>query len=196
MEDSERVSDDEQVYGTPVFVLLPSHSHSFTIPNVPDDSTVQDLKTAIFEHCPGYPKQSGQRIIVKGRVLADDEVLSKIWEVCHCRAALKSHGIGLTRMSDPASKRITHCSFGCAPFCLVKYTSVISPTSNAVFLGTVIHPLAHFGHDTRSPPCIDGSPTSYSFTIVISSYGIHHTHSRECVADPLRANCTTLERFC
>lgn len=59
----------------PVHVLLPSHSHSFDVYNLPRDATVADLKHAISEQCLGRPQASGQRIIMQGRLLMDGESL-------------------------------------------------------------------------------------------------------------------------
>ncbi|KAF8332692.1 uncharacterized protein EI90DRAFT_3288897 [Cantharellus anzutake] len=59
----------------PVQVVLASHSYSFSIANLPPNATISELKHAIFEQCPGRPKQSGQRVIFYGRVLGDNETL-------------------------------------------------------------------------------------------------------------------------
>ncbi|KAF8322080.1 hypothetical protein DL93DRAFT_2223687 [Clavulina sp. PMI_390] len=59
----------------PVTVLLPSHSYTLTISDLAPGATVADLKRAISEQCPGNPQVSGQRVIMQGRLLADDEVL-------------------------------------------------------------------------------------------------------------------------
>ncbi|EUC59008.1 transmembrane protein, putative [Rhizoctonia solani AG-3 Rhs1AP] len=47
---------------------------------VPARARVADLKTAIAEQCPGQPRPNGQRIIWKGRVVVDEEVVGDIWE--------------------------------------------------------------------------------------------------------------------
>ncbi|CAE6423414.1 unnamed protein product [Rhizoctonia solani] len=47
---------------------------------VPAQARVADLKTAIAEQCPGQPRPNGQRIIWKGRVVVDEEVVGDIWE--------------------------------------------------------------------------------------------------------------------
>ncbi|KAJ1311916.1 hypothetical protein OPQ81_010376 [Rhizoctonia solani] len=47
---------------------------------VPARARVADLKTAIAEQCPGQPKPNGQRIIWKGRVVVDEEVVGDIWK--------------------------------------------------------------------------------------------------------------------
>jgi hypothetical protein len=56
-------------------ILLPSHSYSFTVDDLGPDATISELKRAIFEACPGRPKQSGQRIIVGGRLMQDNEAV-------------------------------------------------------------------------------------------------------------------------
>lgn len=61
--------------GAPVTVLLPSHSHTLTISNLQPGATIADLKRALSEQCPGRPQASGQRIIMQGRLLADNDVL-------------------------------------------------------------------------------------------------------------------------
>ncbi|KAF9520340.1 hypothetical protein BS47DRAFT_755366 [Hydnum rufescens UP504] len=58
---------------TSVHVFLPSHSYSLTLHDLALDATVAELKHAIFEQCPGRPRESGQRIIVQGKLLSDEE---------------------------------------------------------------------------------------------------------------------------
>ncbi|KAH7924044.1 hypothetical protein BV22DRAFT_1113041 [Leucogyrophana mollusca] len=60
-------------------VELPSYSHSFSI-DVPPTSTVHDIKTAISHTCTGHPRVDGQRIIWRGRYLADEERMGDIWK--------------------------------------------------------------------------------------------------------------------
>ncbi|KAJ8086464.1 hypothetical protein AAF712_002106 [Marasmius tenuissimus] len=60
-------------------VELPTYAHSFTI-QVPDVCTIRDVKQEIFNVCPGSPQVNGQRIIWRGRYLADDEKLEDIWK--------------------------------------------------------------------------------------------------------------------
>lgn len=61
-------------------VDLPSHSRSFTL-NVPSDATVLQLKQEIYRTCPGQPRIDGQRLICRGRQLADDESIDSLWKV-------------------------------------------------------------------------------------------------------------------
>ncbi|ELU40863.1 hypothetical protein AG1IA_05116 [Rhizoctonia solani AG-1 IA] len=50
---------------------------------VPAGARVADLKTVIAEQCPGQPKPNGQRIIWKGRIVVDEEVVGDIWKPGH-----------------------------------------------------------------------------------------------------------------
>jgi hypothetical protein len=87
----------------PVHVLLPSHSHSFDVHNLPRDTTVADLKHAISEQCLGRPQPSGQRIIMQGRLLMDGESL-----VC-LHALMLSMFTSLIRSVQPHSEpRVVH----------------------------------------------------------------------------------------
>lgn len=70
---------------TSIEIHLPSFSHSFSI-SVPSDSTIIDLKQEISRTCIGSPSTAGQRVIYKGRVLDDTEIVSQIWKVCNCSA--------------------------------------------------------------------------------------------------------------
>ncbi|KZT39651.1 hypothetical protein SISSUDRAFT_984605 [Sistotremastrum suecicum HHB10207 ss-3] len=60
-------------------VQLPSHGHSFFI-SVPTGSTVLDLKETIARECEGRPRVDGQRIISKGRILSDQELVENLWQ--------------------------------------------------------------------------------------------------------------------
>ncbi|KAG7097115.1 hypothetical protein E1B28_004493 [Marasmius oreades] len=60
-------------------VELPTYAQSFTI-QVPDISTIRDVKQKIFTSCPGAPQVAGQKIIWRGRYLSDDEKLEDIWK--------------------------------------------------------------------------------------------------------------------
>ncbi|KDQ14641.1 hypothetical protein BOTBODRAFT_32398 [Botryobasidium botryosum FD-172 SS1] len=64
---------------TSLNVLLPSHSHSLTL-SLPSQATIADLKHAIFDQCTGRPRPHGQRVIWKGRVVSDTEVVGEIWQ--------------------------------------------------------------------------------------------------------------------
>ena len=61
-------------------VELPAHSHSFQV-QVPDSSSVANIKSEISKSCPGGPKVEGQRLIYAGRLLRDDEQIQDIWPV-------------------------------------------------------------------------------------------------------------------
>jgi Ubiquitin family len=53
-------------------VELPGHHHSFLL-EVPNASTIHNIKTEIAKTCPGGPRIEGQRLIYGGRLLRDDE---------------------------------------------------------------------------------------------------------------------------
>ena len=61
-------------------VELPAHSHSFRV-QVPESSSIANIKSEIFKSCPGGPKVEGQRLIYAGRLLHDDEQIRDIWPV-------------------------------------------------------------------------------------------------------------------
>ena len=65
---------------TNIQVHLPSFSHALRV-SVPSDSTILHLKQEIFRTCIGSPNTAGQRIIYKGRVLDDNEIVSQVWRV-------------------------------------------------------------------------------------------------------------------
>lgn len=65
---------------TTLQVELPSFSYSFTV-SVPSESTILDLKQVIYRKCTGSPNIAGQRIIYKGRVLDDKEIVGQVWKV-------------------------------------------------------------------------------------------------------------------
>ncbi|KAF8481350.1 hypothetical protein JB92DRAFT_2619145, partial [Gautieria morchelliformis] len=72
---------------TTIQVHLPSFSHSFNV-SVTSDSTIIDLKHEIFRTCIGSPNTAGQRVIYKGRVLDDKEIVGHVWKadeprICH-----------------------------------------------------------------------------------------------------------------
>jgi hypothetical protein len=61
-------------------VELPSHSHVFEVkvdPSVP----VSGVKEAISAACVGSPRPDGQRLIWRGRVLKDQELVQDVWKV-------------------------------------------------------------------------------------------------------------------
>lgn len=61
-------------------VELPAHSHSFQV-QVPESSSIANIKSEISKSCPGGPKVEGQRLIYAGRLLRDDEQAQDIWPV-------------------------------------------------------------------------------------------------------------------
>ena len=61
-------------------VQVPSHSLSFQV-TVPPGATILNLKESIKRECPGQPNVDGQRIICKGRVLSNSEVVEDVWKV-------------------------------------------------------------------------------------------------------------------
>ncbi|GJJ07517.1 hypothetical protein Clacol_001719 [Clathrus columnatus] len=69
-------------------VHLAAYYHSFNV-SITSEATILHFKHKITATCPGAPETSGQRIIYKGRVLADTEVIGDIWKssegphVCH-----------------------------------------------------------------------------------------------------------------
>lgn len=64
-----------------IHVLHPTHTKAPLTLAVPSGARVADLKTAISERFPGQPKPNGQRIIWKGRIVVDEEVVGDIWKV-------------------------------------------------------------------------------------------------------------------
>ncbi|KAF8591474.1 hypothetical protein K439DRAFT_1644166 [Ramaria rubella] len=64
---------------TSIQVHLPSLSHSFNV-TLSSDSTILDLKHEISRICIGSPDTTGQRVIYRGRVLSDVEVVGQVWK--------------------------------------------------------------------------------------------------------------------
>jgi hypothetical protein len=60
-------------------VELPSHSYVFTIV-VPENNTIAAVKEAIKLQCAGEPREEGQRLIHRGRILRDNETVKDIWK--------------------------------------------------------------------------------------------------------------------
>ncbi|KAF8529083.1 hypothetical protein BU17DRAFT_37719 [Hysterangium stoloniferum] len=71
-----------------VQVHLPAYSHSFDV-SVSTGANIGQFKQVISRTCPGAPEASGQRVIYKGRVLGDSEIVGDVWKatethhVCH-----------------------------------------------------------------------------------------------------------------
>lgn len=63
-----------------VQVELPQYSHSFSV-QVPPTASILDIKREITQLCLGHPSVEGQRLISKGRVLADAETVEQLWKV-------------------------------------------------------------------------------------------------------------------
>ncbi len=61
-------------------VQVPSHSLSFEVRLAPG-ATVLDLKHAIHHQCRGAPSVDGQRLISKGRLLQNTDLVDSIWTV-------------------------------------------------------------------------------------------------------------------
>ena len=61
-------------------IELPTYAHSFSI-HVPDTCTIFEVKKEISRICPGRPRVDGQKLIWRGRFLADDEKVDTIWKV-------------------------------------------------------------------------------------------------------------------
>lgn len=64
----------------PLQVELPQYSRSFSV-QIPESGSVLDIKQEISRTCPGNPRVEGQRLIWKGRILADAEVVEELWKV-------------------------------------------------------------------------------------------------------------------
>lgn len=60
-------------------IELPAYSHSFNI-DIPTESTIHQVKAEISKACPGQPKIEGQRLICRGRNLADEETVGNLWK--------------------------------------------------------------------------------------------------------------------
>ena len=68
-------------------VELPQYARTFTV-DVPQDGSVRDVKTAVSQACPGQPREDGQRLIVKGRILEDGELVQQVWKVSTSKSLL------------------------------------------------------------------------------------------------------------
>jgi hypothetical protein len=101
-----------------IHVLIPSHSYTLTISTLTADATVSDLKAAISEQCPGRPSISGQRVIVQGRVLKEEE---PIVEFLHQLVLV------LCAQSIIIAGWLRDRSSRCASCCLDRYSSSLSP---------------------------------------------------------------------
>lgn len=61
-------------------VELPAYSHSFVV-QVPQSCTIAQVKQEIHTACIGGPRVDGQKIVWRGRYLADDEKVDELWKV-------------------------------------------------------------------------------------------------------------------
>ncbi|KXN86387.1 hypothetical protein AN958_10249 [Leucoagaricus sp. SymC.cos] len=60
-------------------IELPTYARSFSI-RIPDNCTILEVKQEISQICPGRPRVDGQKLIWRGRFLADDEKVEAIWQ--------------------------------------------------------------------------------------------------------------------
>lgn len=68
-------------------IELPTYARSFTI-QIPDTCTILEVKEEISRTCPGRPRVEGQKLIWRGRFLADNEKVETIWKVSISRAVI------------------------------------------------------------------------------------------------------------
>lgn len=61
-------------------VELPQYSRTFSV-EVPQEGSVREVKIAISLACPGKPRVDGQRLVHKGRILEDGELVQQLWKV-------------------------------------------------------------------------------------------------------------------
>ncbi|KAF7790894.1 hypothetical protein EIP86_001852 [Pleurotus ostreatoroseus] len=73
-------------------VELPTHSYSFRI-QVQLSWTVLDVKDEIKRVCPGSPRVDGQRVIWRGRLLRDEELVMDIWKPTAAHASSQASQI-------------------------------------------------------------------------------------------------------
>jgi len=121
-------------------VELPAHSHSFQV-QVPESSSIANIKSEISKSCPGRPTVEGQRLIYAGRLLRDDEQIQDIWPVsspphksCHHRVDC---GLLICATHRLESSTLANPSFGRASLGLddwpakkTSYTPRLCPVAN------------------------------------------------------------------
>ena len=61
-------------------VELPAYSSSFQV-QVHPLASIHELKHEIARTCTGHPRVDGQRLIHKGRILEDPELIQNVWKV-------------------------------------------------------------------------------------------------------------------
>lgn len=61
-------------------IELPQYARTFSV-DVPQEGSVRDVKIAVSQTCPGEPRVDGQRLILKGRILQDGEIVQQLWKV-------------------------------------------------------------------------------------------------------------------
>ena len=62
-------------------VDLPAYSRSLFL-KVNASNSILQIKEEIYRNCPGQPRPDGQRLIWRGRILADNETVDNLWKVC------------------------------------------------------------------------------------------------------------------
>jgi len=60
-------------------VDLPAYSRSFLL-KVNISTSILQIKEEIYRTCPGQPRPDGQRLIWRGRILADNETVDALWK--------------------------------------------------------------------------------------------------------------------
>jgi hypothetical protein len=60
-------------------VELPSHSHVFNM-TVAEATLISGVKSMIESQCSGSPRVDGQRLIYRGRILQDNEIVKDVWK--------------------------------------------------------------------------------------------------------------------
>lgn len=60
-------------------IELPTYARSFNV-EIPETCTILEVKEEIYRTCPGRPRVEGQKLIWRGRFLADDEKVATIWK--------------------------------------------------------------------------------------------------------------------
>ncbi|KAH9951848.1 hypothetical protein B0H21DRAFT_874422 [Amylocystis lapponica] len=123
-------------------VELPAYSHSFTI-RVQQSAPVRDVKQEISRACPGAPRADGLRLVWRGRLLNDDEVVENIWK-------------------SPDDSRIIHLAVhpsawtGSPPGSTITPPDAQSPSRTSLPPHTTQPPLVH-----RSQPSLYASPLTH-----------------------------------
>ena len=101
-------------------VELPQYSQSFSV-KVALESSILDVKKRIADACPGQPRTEGQRLIAKGRVLNDTEMVKDLWTVGCCGIPSMLMLTMLPVLS--VSGRAMHRSLGSQSLGMVEYAT-------------------------------------------------------------------------